>query len=113
MTLLAIDNLSTGIGAAGPEILGGGSLKLGKGETLGVVGESGSGKSMLALSIMGLLPPSIRARCGRIDLAGENLLALPAPQLHARRGRAMSMIFQEPLTALNPVMRVGQQIGEV
>ena len=111
--LLQIAGLTTALGASGPEILSAVDLSLHSGEVLGVVGESGSGKSMLALSIMGLLPPAIRVRGGRILLEGRDLLALPAAQMRALRGKDMAMIFQEPMTSLNPVMRVGQQIGEV
>ena len=112
-TILDVSGLSTGIGTRGPEILSDVSLQLRAGEVLGVVGESGSGKSMLALSIMGLLPHPVLARAGRILLQGQDLLALPAQRLRALRGKDMAMIFQEPMTSLNPVMRVGQQIGEV
>src|SRR6478609_5249061 len=111
--LLSVEGLTTGIGEAGPDILCDVSLELSAGEVLGVVGESGSGKSMLALSIMGLLPPPIRVRGGSIVLEGADLVALSPAELRARRGGAMAMIFQEPMTSLNPVMRVGQQIGEV
>ena len=112
-TVLQVDQLTTALGARGPEILSAVNLALQSGEVLGVVGESGSGKSMLALSIMGLLPSAIRVRSGRIALEGRDLLSLPAQQLRSLRGKDMAMIFQEPMTSLNPVMRVGQQIGEV
>ena len=111
--LLQIDQLTTVLGARGPEILSSVDLSLQAGEVLGVVGESGSGKSMLALSIMGLLPHPIRVRSGRVLLQGEDLLTLSGPRMRALRGKDMAMIFQEPMTSLNPVMRVGQQIGEV
>ena len=111
--LLEISDIDVGLGAKGPDILSGVSLTLRAGETLGVVGESGSGKSMLALTIMGLLPFPVRARSGAIKLRGEDLLALSPEKMRARRGGDIAMIFQEPLTALNPVMRVGDQIGEV
>ncbi len=81
------------------------------GDTLGVVGESGSGKSMLALAIMGLLPGVAEAR-GTIALAGENLLAASEERLCAIRGNSVGMIFQEPMTALNPAMTIGDQIAE-
>jgi len=89
------------------------------GESLGLVGESGSGKSMLALALMGLLPPGARVY-GEAWLAGANgaassrvnLLALSERERVATRGRDVAMIFQEPMTALNPVMRVGAQIAE-
>ena len=111
--LLQVEQLTTGLGAAGPEILSAVDLHLDAGEVLGVVGESGSGKSMLALSLMGLLPPGVQVRGGNIRLQGQNLLALDAATMRALRGKDMAMIFQEPMTSLNPVMRVGQQIGEV
>ena len=92
---------------------------LGAGESLGLVGESGSGKSMLALALMGLLPPGARVG-GEAWLAGANgsagsrvnLLTLPEHEKIDIRGRDIAMIFQEPMTALNPVMRVGAQIAE-
>jgi len=95
------------------------SFALNAGESLGLVGESGSGKSMLALALMGLLPPGARIH-GEAWLAGANggktsrvnLLALPERERVATRGRDVAMIFQEPMTALNPVMRVGVQIAE-
>ncbi len=111
--MLQVRQLTTTLGARGPEILSGVDLALGSGEVLGVVGESGSGKSMLALSIMGLLPHPIMVRSGQVQLQGQDLLALPPRQMRALRGKDVAMIFQEPMTSLNPVMRVGQQIGEV
>ena len=111
--MLQVQQLTTTLGARGPEILSGVDLALGSGEVLGVVGESGSGKSMLALSIMGLLPQPIMVRSGQVHLQGQDLLALPPRQMRALRGKDVAMIFQEPMTSLNPVMRVGQQIGEV
>jgi len=83
------------------------------GRTLGVVGESGCGKSVTALSIMGLLPkPAGRVVSGRVLLHGDDLLRLPPRALHDIRGRRIAMIFQEPMTALNPVQRVGPQLME-
>ena len=111
--MLEVRRLHTGIGASGPEILSDVGLTLASGEVLGVVGESGSGKSMLALSIMGLLPPPVVVRAGRVLLQGEDLLAMAGPRMRALRGKDIAMIFQEPMTSLNPVMRVGEQIGEV
>src|SRR5215475_12959849 len=83
------------------------------GEVLGIVGESGSGKSMLALSVMGLLPPALTIRAGRIAVLGNELAGRSRQAWRAHRGRDMAMIFQEPMTSLNPVMRVGAQITEV
>jgi ABC-type dipeptide/oligopeptide/nickel transport system ATPase component len=79
--------------------------------TLGLVGESGSGKSATSLAIMRLLPPQARVD-GKISFAGEDLLRLPEDSMRRIRGEGISMIFQEPMTALNPVMRVGNQVAE-
>ena len=87
------------------------SFHIAAGEVLGVVGESGSGKSVSALALLRLLPPQARIR-GNILFRGEDLLTLPEPQMRQVRGASISMIFQEPMTALNPVMRVGDQIAE-
>ena len=111
--MLELRQLTTALGARGPEILSSVDLTLRSGEVLGVVGESGSGKSMLALSVMGLLPHPIMVRGGQILLQGRDLVQLPAAQMRALRGKDIAMVFQEPMTSLNPVMRVGQQIGEV
>ncbi len=111
--MLQVQQVTTTLGTGGPEILSAVDISLNSGEVLGVVGESGSGKSMLALSIMGLLPRPIAVSGGEILLQGRNLLQLQAQELRALRGKDMAMIFQEPMTSLNPVMRVGQQIGEV
>jgi peptide/nickel transport system ATP-binding protein len=88
------------------------SLAIRPGETLCVVGESGSGKSMTAHAVMGLLPGSIRPVAGSIRLAGRELLGLDEAALCDVRGREIGMIFQEPMTSLNPVMRVADQIQE-
>ena len=89
------------------------SLSLDRGETLGIVGESGCGKSVTALSIMRLVPPSAgRIVSGSVRFDGQELLALPSAAMRAIRGNRISMIFQEPMTSLNPVMTVGRQIAE-
>ena len=87
------------------------SFQIAPGEVLGLVGESGSGKSVSALAILRLLPPQARIH-GHIQFRGEDLLARPEPEMRHIRGAGISMIFQEPMTALNPVMRVGDQIAE-
>jgi len=88
-------------------------IELRKGECFALVGESGSGKSMTALSLMRLLPETGRIADGRVLLDGQDLLALPEAAMRAVRGRRVAMIFQEPSTALNPVLTVGRQIEEV
>jgi oligopeptide/dipeptide ABC transporter ATP-binding protein len=89
------------------------SFTIAAGEMVGLVGESGCGKSITALSIMRLLPePQITISAGRIHFAGQDLAALPEREMMARRGRDIGMIFQEPMTSLNPVFPVGAQIAE-
>ena len=89
------------------------SFSVGRGEILCLVGESGSGKSVIAQSIMGLLPKSLPVQAGQILLAGEDITHAPLSRLRELRATRMSMIFQEPMTALNPVMTCGDQIEEV
>jgi len=90
------------------------SFTLGRGRNLGLVGESGCGKSVTALSIMRLLPrPAGRILGGRILFKGQDIVALPARDLHALRGNQIAMIFQEPMTALNPVHPIGRQVSEI
>ncbi|MEP3347235.1 MAG: dipeptide ABC transporter ATP-binding protein [Litoreibacter sp.] len=109
MTLLSIDKLSLSI--RGTPILRGVSLSIGAGEILGVIGESGSGKSLTALSVLQLLPDG--AACtGRITLMGQDVLTLTEQSLCAMRGRDVGMVFQEPMTALNPVQTIGAQVAE-
>jgi peptide/nickel transport system ATP-binding protein len=88
------------------------SFSLQPGETLGIVGESGSGKSMTALAVMRLLPPGGRVEAKRLRLMGEDLLVAGTARLEELRGSAMGMIFQEPMTALNPVLTIGEQLIE-
>ena len=87
------------------------SFHIDQGEVLGLVGESGSGKSATSLAILRLLPPTAQVS-GEITFDGHNLLALSEDAMRSHRGRDIAMIFQEPMTALNPVMRVGEQIAE-
>src|SRR5690242_9008706 len=89
------------------------SLSIEPGETLGIVGESGCGKSVTALSILRLLPPKLgRIVSGAIRFDGRDLLALSEAEMRDIRGNRIAMIFQEPMTSLNPVLTVGDQIAE-
>lgn len=98
---------------SGPlEAVRGVDLDVSSGELLGVVGESGSGKSVTFLATMGLLPARARVT-GSVILAGEQLIGASPKQLRSVRGRLLSMIFQDPLSALNPVHRIGDQISEM
>jgi peptide/nickel transport system ATP-binding protein len=107
--LLKVHDLRIAFGKR--EVVQGISFNVAAGETLGLVGESGSGKSATALAVMRLLGPSA-AVSGSIQLGGENLLSLPEEAMRRHRGRDVAMVFQEPMTALNPVMTVGRQIAE-
>src|SRR3954467_5377925 len=98
--------------AAGPCAVENISLALYPRQILCVVGESGSGKTVCASAVMGLLPDSIRPVSGAIRFEGRDLLGLPPAEWRTLRGRRIAMIFQEPMTALNPVMRIGDQIME-
>src|SRR3954447_6865589 len=114
--VLDIENLVVGLGKnpRAERIIDGVSLQVREAETLCVVGESGSGKSVTALSVMGLLPKaSLVPAGGAIKLAGEDILAASDRRLRQLRATRMAMIFQEPMTALNPVVPVGKQIDEV
>lgn len=88
------------------------SFEVQPGRTLGIVGESGSGKSVTSLAVMGLLPPTARVRSGTIELQGQNLLACNEAKLQSLRGSKMAMIFQDPMTSLNPSFTVGFQLKE-
>ncbi len=112
--LLAIENLRTVFRTSGGDVpaVDGVSLELPRGKTLGIVGESGCGKSVLSLSVMRLVARPGRIAAGRVLLDGRELTALPADDMRQVRGRDIGMIFQEPMTSLNPVHTVGYQIGE-
>jgi len=107
--LLSVRDLSVAFGRN--TVVEGVSFDLAPGEILGVVGESGSGKSVTALSIMRLIPAPGRVT-GRIDFAGQDLMALPEARMREIRGRDIAMIFQEPMTSLNPVFTCGDQVME-
>ncbi len=109
MTLLSVTALDLAI--HGTPILSGVSLDVAPGEIVAITGESGSGKSLTALAIMGLLPGGARTK-GRIALNGQDILTTAEADLCDLRGREMGMVFQEPMTALNPVQTIGQQVAE-
>ena len=112
--LLQIEDVRTVFRGAHGDVpaVDGVSLSVARGKTLGIVGESGCGKSMLSLSVMRLVPPPGRVAQGRVLFEGRDLLALPDAQMRAIRGNRIAMIFQEPMTSLNPVFTVGDQITE-
>jgi peptide/nickel transport system ATP-binding protein len=111
--LLEVNDLSLSLKRAGKysTILDGISFQVAQGETLGIVGESGCGKSMTALSLMQLLPDKARLG-GKVDLQGEQITSFSKRKLEKIRGNQMSMIFQDPLTSLNPLHTVGTQVEE-
>lgn len=112
--LLRIEDLAVSFPASSGEttVVDGVSLTLNRGETVGVVGESGSGKSMTALSVLRLVPEPGRISRGKIQLDGTALLSLPEKAMRSVRGGRVAMIFQDPMTSLNPVFSVGDQIAE-
>jgi len=112
--LLTIEGLRTTFHTNEGEIaaVDGVDLSVARGRTLGIVGESGCGKSVLSLSVMRLVPQPGRIAAGRIMFGGRDLALLPPPQMRAIRGRRIGMIFQEPMTSLNPVFTAGDQIME-
>jgi len=112
MSLLEVSELSIEFGRRRVRALDGVSFSIDAGQRLGLIGESGSGKTVTALAIMGLLAPNA-AVSGSIRLGGDELLGLDERELARRRGNLMSMVFQEPMTALDPTMRVGRQVAEV
>lgn len=111
MTLLEIADVSVTFGRRNRAAVKGVSLSLAAGHRLGVIGESGSGKTVLALAVMGLLPENAKLS-GSIKLAGRQITKLSEPALAQLRGKIVSMVFQEPMTALDPTMRVGRQVAE-
>jgi ABC-type dipeptide/oligopeptide/nickel transport system ATPase component len=110
--LLAVEHLRVGFARSRGPAVDDVSFHLAPGETLGLVGESGSGKSLTALSVLRLLPPGGRTLGGTIRFEGRDLLDLSEAEMRQVRGQRIGMVFQEPMTALNPVMRIGDQIAE-
>src|SRR5262249_36234639 len=109
MTLLAVNHLSLAFGAF--EAVKDISFELGRGEMRALVGESGWGKSLSALACLGLQPSNAAAN-GSIRFDDKEMIHAPEPLLRAIRGKRISMIFQEPMTSLNPLHTIGKQIGE-
>ena len=112
---LNVEDLRLGFAGDGSDLVAvaGLSFSVAAGETFALLGESGCGKSATALGLMRLMPAAGRIFSGRVELAGEDLLALPEAAMRRVRGGRLAMIFQEPATSLNPVLTVGRQIGEV
>lgn len=113
--LLSVEGLTTAFDTDEGRVtaVDGVSFDLGAGSTLGIVGESGCGKSVTAMSIMRLLPrPAGKILSGRVQFEGEDLIQVPDERMQVIRGKEIGMIFQEPMTALNPVHKVGRQIAE-
>ncbi len=112
--LLSVENLQTHFGTPDGVVraVEGLSFHIGAGETVAIVGESGCGKSVTSMSILRLIPTPPGRMAGRILFQGRDLLAVPDSEMRKLRGNDISMIFQEPMTSLNPVLSVGRQIGE-
>lgn len=112
MSLLQIRDLSVGFGRRGRPAVADLDLDLAAGQRLGVIGESGSGKTLTALAVIGLLPETARVT-GSVQLKGTEIVGRGERTLARLRGDTVSMVFQEPMTALDPTMRVGRQVAEV
>ena len=114
MTVLSVENLTTSFrrNGAWTPVVNDVSFNISASETVAIVGESGSGKSVTAMSIMRLLPEHTSRVAGKITLGGTDILSLPEKQMQDVRGNDIAMIFQEPMTSLNPVLSVGRQIAE-
>jgi peptide/nickel transport system ATP-binding protein len=112
--LLRVRDLAVEFGTPGSplRVVEGVGFDLGAGECIGIVGESGSGKSMTSLAMLRLVPEPGRIAAGRIELDGRDILSLPMESMRAIRGKQIAMVFQEPMSSLNPVMMIGDQIAE-
>jgi peptide/nickel transport system ATP-binding protein len=112
MSLLEVRDLRVSFGRRKIEAVRGVGFEIAEGQRLGLIGESGSGKTVTALALMGLLPDNATAT-GSVRLRGNEIIGAPEAALARLRGDAVSMVFQEPMTALDPTMRVGRQVAEV
>ena len=110
--VLSVDNLTVRFKGAPANVVDGVSFAVQPGKTLAIVGESGCGKSVTSMALMGLLPATATVRANASSLQGEALLGMPDERLLNVRGNRMAMIFQEPMTSLNPVFTIGEQIAE-
>ena len=110
--MLEIKDLHVRFHDADHEAVRGISLTVADGEIMGLVGESGSGKTLTAMVVSGLMPRRKADVSGQVLLDGRDLLALDAAQMRRRQGCAISVVFQEPMSAMNPVMRIGPQVEE-
>lgn len=110
--LLEVSGVTLGIGRAGPRIVKDASFSIAPGEIVGIVGESGSGKTMLGRAVLGLSPAPVGMVSGDIRFRGRSLGGLDDAGLRAMRGSGVTMVFQEPMTSLNPSMRIGRQLEE-
>ncbi|HLD09943.1 MAG TPA: ABC transporter ATP-binding protein [Methylophilaceae bacterium] len=113
LPLLQVEGLTVSpVAAPGHLLVNNVSFSLASGKTTCIVGESGSGKSLTALSVMGLLSPQLKHQHGKVVFQGQDLADLSSGQMRDIRGKRIGMIFQEPMTSLNPVLTIGYQIGE-
>ena len=113
--ILEVENLQTSFLTSSGEVkaVRGVSFSVRKGESVGIVGESGSGKSVTSLSVMQLLAGTGRIVSGSVKLNGKELVGLSQKEMRSIRGKEVAMIFQDPMTSLNPLIPVGQQVGEM
>ena len=110
--LIAVEDLVLALAASGRQIVKGVSFSVKPGEIVGIVGESGSGKTMAARALMGLVPPAVRVAGGSIRFEGREVTTLAPKELRRLRGSRVGMVFQEPMTSLNPSMLIGRQLDE-